>query len=297
MTSSRDEVRPITSVAELMAVGVAMADQAATRYAAYAAACAAAGNAEAAGVLQRLGAPASAAGRPAWSAGRPRCRRQPSAMPDELADEDPYTVTAYRVLSIAVRDADRRPSPSTPMSRRMRRTRSCSGSPKVWRTSSSGMPPHCGGSAARLGDGRRAAASRSPPPRRAWRSCGHSPGVARATWRPAMPRWPTRRRRSAIPRAPRCCAASRPRPPGCFRRETHPALAGRAGTPAATGAFELLHTALVDLEDAYALYLRAAEGRAGEEAMLDAQRWAASALRRSGLIRGRLTALGRAARP
>ena len=78
---------------------------------------------------------------------------------------------------------------------------------------------------------------------------------------------------------------------------TCPAPAGLAGTPAATGVFELLRTALVDLEAAYHLYIRAAEGRVGEEAMLDAQRWAASALRRSSLIRGRLTALGGVARP
>ena len=67
--------------------------------------------------------------------------------------------------------------------------------------------------------------------------------------------------------------------------------------PASTGVFDLLRAALVDLEDAYGLYLRAAEGRAGEDAMLDAQCWAASAMRRSGVIRGRLTALGKVARP
>ena len=70
-----------------------------------------------------------------------------------------------------------------------------------------------------------------------------------------------------------------------------------AVVPAAAGAFDLLRTALVDLEGAYAMYLQAAEGRAGEAAMLDAQRWAASALRRSGAIRGRLTALVRGDRP
>ena len=101
----------------------------------------------------------------------------------------------------------------------MQRTRRCGGSPKVWRTSSSGMPPA-------LRRERRKAWRRTPGSghaarhhRKAWRSCGPSPGVSRVTWRPAMPRWPTPRRHSAISRAPRCCAASRPRPPGCFRRE------------------------------------------------------------------------------
>ena len=64
--------------------------------------CATAGNAEAAAVLQRL-----AAERRELPVGR-RVGRLPAAAPpsepDEMADEDPYTVTAYRVLSIAVRD-------------------------------------------------------------------------------------------------------------------------------------------------------------------------------------------------
>ena len=76
-----------------------------------------------------------------------------------------------------------------------------------------------------------------------------------------------------------------------------PAPTAAAVEPATTGAYDLLRAALVDLEGAYDTYLRAAEGRAGEEAMLDAQRWAASALRRSGLIRGRLMALGKVAQP
>ena len=78
----------------------------------------------------------------------------------------------------------------------------------------------------------------------------------------------------------------------------HPAPTTDAVVPAAAAdAFDLLRAALVDLEGAYDIYLRAAEGRAGEDAMLDAQRWAASAMRRSGLIRGRLMALGKVAQP
>jgi hypothetical protein len=66
---------------------------------------------------------------------------------------------------------------------------------------------------------------------------------------------------------------------------------------APAGACDLLRAALVDLEDAYDIYLRAAEGRAGEDAMKDAQRWAASALRRSGLIRARLKTCRKVAQP
>lgn len=84
---------------------------------------------------------------------------------------------------------------------------------------------------------------------------------------------------------------------GLLPAGTHSAPTDHAVVPAAADAFGLLRAALVDLEDAYSMYLRAAEGRAGEEAMLDAQRWAGSALRRSGVVRGRLTVLGRAVRP
>jgi len=77
----------------------------------------------------------------------------------------------------------------------------------------------------------------------------------------------------------------------------HPVPAANFVVPAAAGALDLLRTALVDLEGAYAMYLEAAEGRAGEAAMLDAQRWAESALHRSGVIRGRLSALVRGVPP
>ena len=75
---------------------------------------------------------------------------------------------------------------------------------------------------------------------------------------------------------------------GLFPAATAAPPTANALPQAPAGAYGLLRAALVDLEDAYDIYLGAAEGRAGEEAMLDAQRWAASALRRSGLIRARL---------
>ncbi len=84
---------------------------------------------------------------------------------------------------------------------------------------------------------------------------------------------------------------------GLLPARTDPAPAADVAVPASAGAFELLRTALVDLEGAYDKYLRTAEGRAAEDVMLDAQRWAASALRRSGVIRGRLVALGKVAQP
>ena len=113
MTNSHDEAPPITSVAELMAVGAAMADRAVTRYREHAAAIAAAGNAEAAGVLQRLAAErrvcgAELAGQAAAFGWQPAgIAAAPSAVPDEMIDEDPYTVTVYRVLSIAMHDEAR----------------------------------------------------------------------------------------------------------------------------------------------------------------------------------------------
>ena len=61
-----------------------------------------------------------------------------------------------------------------------------------------------------------------------------------------------------------------------------PAPAADAAAPADAGAFDLLRACLVDLEGAYDVYMRAAEGRAGEDAMLDAQRLADDATRRSG---------------
>ena len=75
-----------------------------------------------------------------------------------------------------------------------------------------------------------------------------------------MVRWPRPLLRSAISRVPRCCAAWRPKPRGCSRRER---TRRRPPTPRcrpAAGAFDLLRAALVDLEGAYDMYLRACRG-------------------------------------
>ena len=302
VTSSHDEVQPITSVTELMAAGAALVDYAATRYAEYAAACAAAGNAEPAGILQRLATECRAdslelASRAA-AVGQQLAGvdQRPSAAPDALADEDPYTVTAYRVLSIAVHDA-------THAFAFYAYVAAHAAEGKLQQVAES-LAHEQLGYAAQLRNERRKAwrrtqsgTGRSPPPpqnlaelrtlagRREGDMAARHAGLAEAA--EALGDLESAKMLRGI-----AAEAAGLLPPGRY-----PAPASRAETPEATGAYELLHTALVDLEDAYTWYLRAAEGRAGEEAMLDAQRWAASALRRSSTIRSRLTAVARAARP
>ena len=187
-------------------------------------------------------------------------------------------------------------SPFTPTSLRMRRTGRYSSSPRVWRTSSSGMQPHCGVSAARLGDGRRmapAAGHHLPKPRGAARPRCQSRGCDGDTaWCAGRGGSRARRSRECRGAAQRCDRGRGAAPGG-----NAPGADRRPCVPAAAGAFDLLRAALVDLEGAYDMYLRAAEGRAGEDAMLDTQRWAESAMRRSGIIRRRLTALGKVAQP
>ncbi len=302
MASSHDEGRPITCVAELMSAGAAMADQGATRYAACAMACVAAGNAEAAGVIQRLADERRAtsielAGRAAAFGRQPvNVDSAPSASRDELADEDPYTVTTYRVLSIAVHDAIQAFAfyayvAAHAADRELQRV-------------AEGLAHEQLGHAAALRRERRKAWRRTPS---GARRSPPSPGSRAELWVLAGRHEGHMAARHAAlaeaaaalgdPESARVLRTVAAEAAELLPAGTCPAPAGLAGTPAATGVFELLRTALVDLEAAYHLYIRAAEGRAGEEAMLDAQRWAASALRRSSLIRGRLTALGGVARP
>jgi len=302
MTNSHDEAPPITSVAELMAVGAAMADRAVTRYREHAAAIAAAGNAEAAGVLQRLAAErrvcgAELAGQAAAFGWQPAgIAAAPSAVPDEMIDEDPYTVTVYRVLSIAMHDEARAFAfyayvAAHAADRELQRV-------------AEGLAHEQLGHAAELRRKRRKAwrrmpsgsGSRPPPPqslaelrtlagRREGDMAARHGALADAAAALGDLASAEVLRRVAIEAA------------GLLPAGTHSAPTDHAVVPAAADAFGLLRAALVDLEDAYSMYLRAAEGRAGEEAMLDAQRWAGSALRRSGVVRGRLTVLGRAVRP
>ena len=302
MASSRDEVRRITSAAELMAVGVAMKNQAATRYAAYAAACTAAGNAEAAGVMQRLTAERQASGIEladrATMFGRPPSGvvAMPPAMPDELDDEDPYTVTTYRVLSIAVRDAIQSFAFYAYVAAHAEDL-------EVQRVAEGLAHEQLGHAAALRRERRKAwrqtpgSGQRSPAPPQSQAELRALAGRREGDMAARHTAMADAAAALGDPESAEMLRSVAAEAAGVLPTGAYPEPAGRAGTPAATGVVELLHAALVDLEDAYALYLRAAEGRAGEEAMLDAQRWAASALRRGSLIRGRLTALGRAARP
>ena len=288
MTNSHDAAPPITSVAELMAVGAAMADRAATSYREHAGAAAAAGNAEAAVVLQRLAAERRAGGTGAVAAA--------SAEPDEMADVDPYTVTAYRVLGIAVRDEMRAfafyayvaaHAPNQELRQR-----------------AEALAHEQLGHAAMLRRERR----------EAWRRIRNGTGR-----RPPSPQnldelrllaeqleGDMAKRHGALADAAQhlgdLASAEVLRGVAAEAAALLPAGARPVPTadvvmPAAAGARDLLRTALVDLESAYAMYLQAAEGRAGEAAMLDAQRWAGSAMRRSDAIRGRLTALVRGVPP
>ena len=102
-----------------------------------------------------------------------------------MADEDAYTVTAYRMLAIAVRN-EQRAFTYFAYGVSMR-TGSRGSSPRLWRTRGSGTPPRCGMSAARLGDERRVALVAIRRPEASVNS-GASRHVSRAPWRSGMAR-------------------------------------------------------------------------------------------------------------
>ncbi len=301
-----EQVPTFASAAEFMALGEAIERETAARYGERVAAMAAAGNAEVATLFRRLESEKRDQGdamlRRAVELG---LRLAPVAVAqraglvlslDEMADEDPYTVTAYRALAIAVRNEQRAfvfyayvaaHAPSWEV-----------------RQLAEGLAHEQLGHAATLRGERRKAWRRTP------NGSGHrppvpqSPGELRAL--AASLEGAMAARHGALAEAAAALGdlasaealrsvatgAAGPLPAG-----RHPALTADAVVPAAAGAFDLLRAALVDLEGAYDLYLRTAEGRAEEDAMLDAQRWAASAIRRSGVIRGRLAALGKVGKP
>ena len=117
MARGSEQAPTFASAAELMAVGEAMAREAAARYGQRAATMAAAGNAEVAALFRRLESEkrghGDAIARRAVELGLrlapAAVAQQAGSVPalDEMADEDPYTVTAYRVLGIAVRNEQR----------------------------------------------------------------------------------------------------------------------------------------------------------------------------------------------
>lgn len=306
MAAGSDQVPTISSAAELMAVSETMEREAAARYGELAAAMAAAGNAEAASVLHRLKADKQGHGDAiARRASELDPRPAPAAMArqaglvsvlDEMADEDPYTTTAYRVLGIAVRHEQQA---------------------FVFHAN---VAAHAPDQEVRLlaeglaHEGLEHAAVLRRQRREAWRRTPNG-----ASHRPPPPQ--SLQELQALAESLECTMAARHHAlaetaaalgdlasadvlrsvatealsllPGLDR----PAPAAEATVPANAGAFDLLRACLVDLEDAYDAYMRAAKGRAGEDAMLDAQCLAASATRRSGLIRGRLTVLGKVVQP
>lgn len=288
MTNSHDAAPRITSVAELTAVRADMSDRAATSYREHARAAAAAGNAEAAAILQGLAAERRARGAGTAAAA--------SAEPDEMADEDPYTVTAYRVLSIAVRDEMRAFAFYASVAAHAPN--------RELRQLAEALAHEQLGHAAMLRRERREAW------RRTWNGTGRHP---RSPQNLDELRVLADRLEGDMAARHGALADAAGSLGDLVSAEVLRGVAGEAAAllpagarpvptaevvmPAASGARDLLRTALVDLESAYAIYLQAAEGRAGEAAMLDAQRWAGSAMRRSGAIRDRLTTLVRGAPP
>ena len=295
-----------TSAAELMAVGEAAEREAAARYGDRAATMAAAGNTEVAALLRRLESEKRGHGEAlARRAVELGLRLAPTAVVpqagvvptlDEMADEDAYTVTAYRMLGIAVRNEQRAFTYFAYVA--------AHAADRELRQLAEALAHERLGHAATLRHERRKAWRRTPrgpgcrPPPQSLgelRSLASRLEGAMAVRHGALAEVAAGLGDLASAEVLRSVAAEAAvlLPAG-----KHPAPTTDAVVPAAAAdAFDLLRAALVDLEGAYDIYLRAAEGRAGEEAMLDAQRWAASALRRSGLIRGRLTALGKVAQP
>jgi rubrerythrin len=117
MATGSEQAPTFASAAELMAAGEAMEREAAARYGQRAATMAAAGNAEVAALFRWLESEKRDHGDViAHRAIELGLRLAPAAVaqqaglvpaPDEMADEDPYTITAYRVFGIAVRNEQR----------------------------------------------------------------------------------------------------------------------------------------------------------------------------------------------
>jgi rubrerythrin len=285
-----------TSAAELMAVGMAAEREAAVHYGDCAATMAAAGNTEAAATLRWLQLEKQNHGetlaRRAVELGlAPRAvAPQAAVVPtlDQMADEDLYTVTAHRMLAIAVRNEQRAFAYFAYVAAH-------AADPEL-RQLAEDLAHERLGHAATLRRERRKAWRRVrrghgcrplPQSHCELRSLASRLEGSMAARHGALAEAATALGDLASAEVLRSVAAEAA---GLFpaARAAAPTANALPQAPAG-GTYDLLRAALVDLEDAYDIYLGAAEGRAGEEAMKDAQRWAASALRRSGLIRARLT--------
>lgn len=292
-----------SSATELMAVGIAAEREAAVRYGECAAAMAAAGNTEVAATLRWLQLEKRNHGvtlarravelRLAPQAVAPQAAVVPTL--DQMADEDVYTVTAYRMLAIAVRNEQRAFAYFAYVAAH-------AADPEL-RQLAEDLAHERLGHAATLRHERRKAW------RRKLRGSGcHPPPQSHGELRSLASRLEgsMAARHGALAEATTAlgdlASAEVLRSVAAEAADLFPAAKAAAPTTnavlqAPAGACDLLRAALVDLEDAYDIYLRAAEGRAGEDAMKDAQRWAASALRRSGLIRARLKTCRKVAQP
>lgn len=296
MAGGTDQVSTITSARELMASSAAMERRVAARYGELATTMAAAGNADAASVLEGLEfakrrhgdaiARRLSESGPEPTTPTPVRDRNPAL--DELADEDPYTTTAYRVLCIAVRNeqlafahyadiAAHAPDTATQrlaeglahealqQAAALRRERR-----EAWRRTVAGS-------------GRRL-----PPPRNG--------GELRSLVLALEGRMAARQQALAAAAQSRGDAVSAELLRRVARKAEAPASAGDCPAPilpADARVFDLLRSCLLDLEDVYGRYVRAAESVQEEAAMLEAQRLAASAAARGDSIRRRLAALSR----
>lgn len=289
MAASREEASAIASVDDLVAMGAALSRAAAHRYAASAAATAAAGNGLTAELLRSL-----AAAQHAESESTVPLPRDLSVTLDELGDDDPYTLAPYRVLAVAVQHHQR-------IFAFYAYIAAYAEEKSVRRLAETLASEQLDLAALRRRE-RRAAwrAMTGPASRR--RPAPNGPEETRAL-AATIERDMTFRHRALAKAA---LLQGDPVTAEVLHRIADEALAlpqphaepvaDAARTSSPSTSFDLLRGALLDLECAHALYTRAAGGSAGEDVMLDAQRWSASALRRSRLVRGRLAELLAAAR-
>ena len=301
MTIGPHEVPPIASVTELIGVAKEMEGRAAARYRELAATMAAAGNTEAAGALQRLAAERQSRATDLAQRGAELGLRSAAIAPaaptgleapaDELADEDPYTVTAYRILRSAVHDEERAfafhayVAAHTP-------------DEQARQLAESLAREHLGHAASRRRERRSAwhqarngACSTPPLPRTpgAFRALAtdveHGMAIRHQTLAQAAAALGDAASAKALRAVAATAEASTP-------TEGRPEPPGKLALPMPAGSFELLRACLVDLDRAYDLYMRVAEGRAEEGMVRDAQRLAESSIQRRAVIRDRLAALG-----
>lgn len=298
------EMRPLASLAELLAVAEAMEREAAARYRELAAQMAAADNDELAELFRRLEIAergheegiarraaaldlAPATDSVAWQTGE-------VFAPDDMADEDPYTLGAYRALSIAVHNEERAFAFFTYAAAH-------AADDEVRRLAEDLAHEELEHAAILRRERRKAwrrqprTAARSPLP-------PGSPDELHAFMTSLEGGLATRHR--ALADAARKAGDPTSAEALCSVADAAAALVPGGHSVPATAADEMpaaadaepLRACLADLEAAYEAYMRTAETAASEVVMREAQALAESTIRRSAAIRARLVALRAATR-